>query len=243
MSNSYYKTHPLANIVAMAGEREQQALTNDIKKNGQTEPAVLWRGQLVDGRCRQLACATLNLPLVTRKLDDDLSETEVAKIVKSLNTRRNLTETQKLASAYLEQKRTGNTNREVADEWAVSVRSLQNFKYIAQYRPELVEPLFNGDSVALIDPEKGFKVTTNKVNMLARIVKQEQEAGKVEVVTPTEIESRYFNVYGTIATEAGKAEHRDLVQAFRYSKSKEEMFSALCAELMNYKYQVKSNEQ
>jgi hypothetical protein len=243
MAGEYYKVHSLANIVAMAGEREQQALTNDIRKNGQNEPAVLWRNQLVDGRCRQLACITLDIPLKTRELSKDLSEDEVAKVVKSLNTRRNLTETQKLASAYLEQKRTGATNKEVAAEWAVSVRSMQNFKYIAQHRPELVEPLFNGDSVSVIDPEKGFKITTNKVNLLARIVKQEQEDGKVEVVTPMELESRYFNVYGTIATEAGKIEHRDLVKAFRYSKSKEEMFSALCAELMNYKYQVKDNEQ
>ena len=235
--SDYYNIHPLANIVAMASEREQAALTSDIKTNGQNEPAVLWRGQIVDGRCRQLACATLDIPLDTRELDDNLSEDDVSKIVKSLNTRRNLTETQKLASAYLEQQRTGRSNKDIATEWAISVRSLQNFKYIAQFRPELIDPLFNGDSVAVIDPDKGYKVTTNKVNTLARIVKLEQEAGKVVVVPLAKVEAMTYSVVSPISTEKGREEHKDLVAAFKYSSSKEQMFSALCAELMNYKYQ------
>lgn len=238
MENKYYDIHPLANIVAMAGEREQTALTQDILRNGQNEPAVLWRGQIVDGRCRQLACTTLGLPLETRELGDSLSEEEVAKVVKSLNTRRNLTETQKIVSAYLEQKRTGRTNKQIADEWAIAVRSLQNFKYVAQHRPELVDPLFNGDSVKVTDPDKGYKVTTNKVNTLARIVKLEQEQGKVEVVKLSEVEAIQYNVNGVISTEAGRAEHKDLVNAFKHSASKEQMFAAMAAELMNYKYQV-----
>jgi hypothetical protein len=198
----------------------------------------LWNGKIVDGRCRQLACVTLGIPLDTRELDSELTEAEVAKIVKSLNTRRNLTETQKLASAYLEQQRNGFSNKEIAADWAISVRSLQNFKYIALYRPELVEPLFNGDSVAIIDPDKGYKITTNKVNTLARIVKLEQETGKVEVVQRTQVEAMQYNVNGIINTEIGKQEHRNLVNAFKHSPSKEQMFSAMLAELMNYKYQV-----
>jgi len=239
MTNVLYNIHPLANIVAMAGEREQAALTQDIMQNGQTEPAVLWRGQIVDGRCRQLACATLDIPLATRTLDENMTEDEVAVVVKSLNTRRNLTDTQKIASAYLDQKRTGKSNKQIAQEWAVSVRTLQNFKYIAQHREELVEPLFNGDSVKVVDPEQGYVVTTNKVNTLARIVKLGEEKGKVEIVKPTELESIQYSVTGTIATEAGRSEHRDLVKAFKHSNSKEQMFSAVLAELMNYKYQVK----
>lgn len=233
-----YSIHPLANLVAMANEREQAALTQDILNNGQNEPAVLWKGKIVDGRCRQLACTTLGIALKTRELDAALTEDEVTKVVKSLNTRRNLTETQKLASAYLEQERIGKTNNEAAAEWAVSVRSLQNFKYIAQHRPELVSPLFNGDSVAIIDPDKGYKVTTNKVNTLARIVKLEQELGKVEIVKHSQAEAMQYSVNGSISTEIGRAEHKDLVGAFRVSSSKEAMFSAMAAELMNYKYKV-----
>lgn len=234
----HYEIHPLATIVAMANEKEQAALTQDIKKNGQNEPAVLWQGMIVDGRCRQLACATLGVDLLTRELDSSLSEAEVAKIVKSLNTRRNLTETQKIVSAYLEQERSGVTNKQIAQEWAIAVRSLQNFKYVASHRPEMVEPLFNGDSVKIIDPDKGHKITTNKVNTLARIVKLEQEMGKVEIVKPAQVDAMQYSIINAISTEAGRAEHKDLVKAFKYSNSKEEMFSAMAAELMNYKYQL-----
>lgn len=235
---SYYEIHPLANIVAMASTREQQALTQDILRNGQNEPAVLWRNQIVDGRCRQLACATLGIPLETRALGDNLTEAEVAKVVKSLNTRRNLTETQKIVSGYLEQKRTGQTNAQIAEEWAVSVRSLQNFKIVAQHRPELVEPLFNGDSVVVIDPDKGYEVTTNKVNTLARIVKAEHEVATVKIVKPEQVEAMQYSVNNLINTEIGRSEHKDLVAAFRYTANKEQMFSAMAAELMNYKYQI-----
>jgi hypothetical protein len=77
-----YPIHNLANIVAMAPEAEQIALTEDIERNGQTQPAVLWKGKIVDGRCRQLACQTLGIELDTRELDSKLSEDEVAQIVK-----------------------------------------------------------------------------------------------------------------------------------------------------------------
>lgn len=236
--HEYYDIHPLANLVAMASDREQAALTQDILKNGQNEPAVLWNGKIVDGRCRQLACTALGIALETRALDDKLTEEEVSKIVKSLNTRRNLTETQKLASAYLEQARSGKTNNDISSEWAISVRSFQNFKYIAQHKPELISPLFNGDSVSIMDPDKGYKITTNKINTLARIVKKEQEVNSVVIVTPAQVEAMQYSVNSRITTEMGKAEHKDLLGAFRVSNSKEAMFSAMAAELMNYKYQV-----
>ena len=233
-----YEIHPLANTVAMANLREQQALTHDISVNGQNEPAVLWKGKIVDGRCRQVACSTLGVPLIVRSLKDDMPEEDVAKLVKSLNTRRNLTATQKLASAYKAQLGTNKTNAQIAIEWAVSVRSLQNFKFIAEHRPELVEPLFKGESVVVTDPEKGHKITTHKVNTLARIIKVEAEAGKVETITPEEVEAKEYNVNNVIATEKGRQEHRDLVNAFKSTTSKEQMFSIMAAELMNYKYRI-----
>ena len=232
------ETHPLANIVAMANEREQQALTDDIKNNGQNEPAVLWNGQIVDGRCRQLACMTLNVPLLTRELDASLSEEEVGKIVKSLNTRRNLTMTQKITSAYYEQQRTNATNAEIAKQWAVSERSLKSCKYIASRRPELIDPLFNGDSVVVTDPDKGYDVTTNKINTLARIVKREAEDKKVITVSPEQVEAMEYSVSSPIATEKGREEYKELVNQFKHAFDKEHMFSTMVAELMNYKYRI-----
>lgn len=41
-----YKIHPAANLVPMATETEQRALTQDIDDNGQKEEATLYRGKI-----------------------------------------------------------------------------------------------------------------------------------------------------------------------------------------------------
>ena len=227
-----YEIHELANVVAMASEKEQIALMLDIKKNGQREPAVLWNGEIVDGRCRQLACSTLGIPLKVKELSGDLSFEQVRLTVKSLNTRRNLTLTQKIVSAYKQQLSTGETNAEVVKQWAISDRSLKNFKYVAKHRADYVEPLFDGKSIIIRDAEKGFDVTTNKVNTIARIVKKAEEYNKVRV---DESETVEFTVDGSIKTEQGKHEYYRLVST--YGVNDVELRKVLL-EYVNYKYQL-----
>lgn len=213
----------------MANEKEQLALTEDIRDNKQTELAVLWKGQLVDGRCRQLACETLGIELMTRELDSSLTEEEVAKIVKSLNTRRNLTMTQKIVSAYKQQLSTKETNTAVSKQWAISDRSLKNLKYIAKYRPEFVDPLFDGNSVVIFDDKKGYDVTTNKISTLARIVKKELERKTVIVDTSESVE---FTVDGQIKTEMGKDWYYSVVN----TRNLEVDIRMYLVELANYKF-------
>ena len=197
-----YEVDQLANLVAMASEQEQLALTEDIKANGQRESAVLWQGRIVDGRCRQLACVTLGIELDVRELDSNLSREEVAVIVKSLNTRRNLTDMQKCMSAYKQQVQKQLSNDEVSKQWGIALGTYKNAKYIAVNRPELVEDLFNGKSVSLVDPDKGYVVTTNKINTLARIVKKINEIG-ITVDTSEQV-TISFNVDGVLKTEKAK---------------------------------------
>lgn len=197
-----YEVDQLANLVAMASEQEQLALTEDIRVNGQRESAVLWQGRIVDGRCRQLACVTLGIELDVRELDSNLSREEVAVIVKSLNTRRNLTDMQKCMSAYKQQVQKQLSNDEVSKQWGIALGTYKNAKYIAVNRPELVEDLFNGKSVSLLDPDKGYVVTTNKINTLARIVKKINEIG-ITVDTSEQV-TISFNVDGVLKTEKAK---------------------------------------
>ena len=89
----------MAGIVPMASDKEQIALNDDIAANGLREPVVLWRKEIVDGRCRQKACIIAQRPIMAKELDDSLTEDEVRIFVKSVNTRRNLTATQKIISA------------------------------------------------------------------------------------------------------------------------------------------------
>lgn len=197
-----YPIDELAGIVAMADEKEQLALTEDIKKNGQQEPAVLWQGRIVDGRCRQLACITLGLKLKTRSLDNSLSREEVSRVVKSLNTRRNLTDMQKAMSAFKEQEKKWDTNEEVAKRWGLALGTYKNARYIGINRPDMIDDLFNGKTVKVFDPDKGFDITTDKINTLARIVKKTKELNVVED-TSEKVEI-HWNTDGLIKTEAGK---------------------------------------
>ena len=231
-----YDIHELANLVAMANDKEQLALTEDIKANGQEDPAVLWKGKIVDGRCRQLACEILDIELKVRKLNDNLSHEEVSKVVKSLNTRRNLTMTQKIMSAVQEQERTGETNISIAQQWAISDRSLKSGKYIKKHKPEFVDHLFNGESVIIQDYDKGFDVTTNKINTLARLIKKELELDLVIEDTSGNME---FSVDGNIKTEMGKEWYYTTKVGLNLpDKGTEIAVSILLVELANLKFKL-----
>ncbi len=198
-----YEIDELANIVAMASELEQKALTGQIRENGQIDAVVLWRGKIIDGRCRQLACEALGRKLRTRSLDSNLSKEEVARIVKSLNIRRNLTQTQKAMSAYKEQLASGVSNSKSAESWGIPLGTYKNAKYLATYGEEYVEDLFNGKSVKILDPDKGFEITTAKLNTIARIIKKTKELAFITINNDEELLMEW-SVEGTIKTEQGK---------------------------------------
>lgn len=227
-----YPIDELANIVAMANEAEQIALTEDIKRNGQREPAVLWQGRIVDGRCRQLACHTLGIELLVREVDSKLTREEVVAVVKSLNTRRNLTDMQKAMSAYKQQETAWQTNEDIAKQWGLPISTYKNARYVAMNRPEFVEPLFNGKSIEVLDPDKGYKITTNKINTLARIVKKTREKTLV-VVDDSELVS--FKVDGLIKTEEGKNAYYSIVNTCNVTDMR--IITALI-EWANLKYRI-----
>lgn len=224
----------LAGIVAMASELEQLALTEDIRQNGQRESAVLWRGEIVDGRCRQVACIALGLELRTMELDDKLSVDEVRTIVKSLNTRRNLTQTQKMMSAFKEQERQWRTNEEMAATWGMALGSYKNARYVATARPDFVDALFNGKSVVIVDPDKGREITTDKINTLARIIKKTKE---VEVLVVDTSEVITFSVDSLIKTEAGKEWYYGKMSTLSIPDS-DVAIRMDYVELANYKFKV-----
>lgn len=177
------KTYPIneemAGLVPMALEVEQIALTEDIKQNGLREPIVLWRGEIVDGRCRQKACVAVGQSIHVKELDSNLSKEDVRGIVKSLNTRRNLTTTQKVISAC---KQTLNPNHTLSIEntaksWGISKRLLDNARYISKHRPEIIEPLFGGESVAIVD-KHGRHIDSNKVSAVYAWAKRWNESNQ-----------------------------------------------------------------
>lgn len=198
-----YEVHELANIVPMASKKELEALKVDIATNGQKEPILLYKNKIIDGRNRQLVCMELGIAVKTKEITETMSDTDLAAYVKSLNTRRNLTDTQKVMSALKYQEKNKTTNVTTAQMWGVSERTLKNAKYINKYKPEFIEPLFQGRSVEIIDLETENKTTSKKITTIAKSIKRNNEYEKVTVDTSEEVDVS-FSVDAKIKTEAGK---------------------------------------
>ena len=63
--------HPLSNMFPLMQGEESDALVEDIRKNGQREPIVLYQGKVLDGRNRHNACLAAEVGLKISKHEDD----------------------------------------------------------------------------------------------------------------------------------------------------------------------------
>lgn len=224
-----YEIHEYAALVPLASDAEQAALNEDIKTNGLQDPIVLWKGKVVDGRCRQQACIYADERIRIKELDENLTDEEVKITVKSLNTRRNLTMTQKVIAACKISLDPHNSLSilELALSWGIKEGLLKNARYISKNAPDLIEPLFNGFSVEIKD-QFGKEVMSNKISTVYAYIKRESENVKKD--TSEEIHEWKENSY--IKTQAGKDWY------YHFTKNKNlDMETQMClAELANFKF-------
>lgn len=219
----------LAGLVPMATEAEQAVLTADINENEQRDAIVLWRGEVVDGRCRQKALTTLGKHILYKELDDKLTEEEVRIFVKSVNTRRNLTSTQKVMVACMESLKPTETRpiAVIAKSWGISRDILGNARFIVKENPEWGQILFNGGSVPIIDTSGNEKIT-NKVTTIYAYLKKLSEAVKEDTQ-----HAWHEDTY--IKTQAGKEWYYSQVSSLD-SQTDIMRVKMLLAELANYKF-------
>lgn len=225
----------LAGLVPMASDAEQAVLTADISENEQRDAIVLWRGEVVDGRCRQKALTTLGKHILYKELDDVLTEDEVKIFVKSVNTRRNLTPTQKVMIACRESMHTSSTKplMAIAKSWGISKEILGNARFIVREKPEWEEVLFNGGSVAVTD-NNGNEKYTNKITTIYAYLKKLSEA--------VEEDNQYAWQEDTyIKTQAGKEWYYTQVSSLD-SQTDILRVKMLLAELANYKFSTGSTD-
>jgi hypothetical protein len=81
------KFHPITLEYCDMEPGEYAALREDIRVNGQRVPAIIWNGQVIDGRHRAKVCAELGLKLITQDWKF-ATEEEVKAFVASLNQHR-----------------------------------------------------------------------------------------------------------------------------------------------------------
>ena len=219
-----YEIHAFAALVPMASTAEQAALNENVKANGLRQPVVLWQGKIIDGRCRQIACKYANAQIMVTELDDNLTEEAVKITVKALNTRRNLTMTQKIISAC---KETLNSSHKLsitdtADSWGISDSILKNARYIATHAVYYIEPLFNGGSVTIMNAT-GEEVISNKVSAVYASLKRQQEQVSENIEHGWK-EDSFIN------TQAGKDWYYITMRDQTYTRE------ILAAKLANYRF-------
>lgn len=66
MSNTEYQWHPASKIFPMLSDDKLMELADDIEKNGQREPVLLFDGMVLDGRNRMCACKLKGIDPLTR---------------------------------------------------------------------------------------------------------------------------------------------------------------------------------
>lgn len=164
------KIHELANMVPMASPLEQEALRDSIERNGQREPIILYRGSIVDGRCRALACENLGIDVDQVDLPHKMPLKEVKKMVMDLNTRRNLNTAQKaIIAVRAKQGNPGMTARDVGRMWGVRANEFSCANYLLKHRPDLLDILFEGGLVAVEDGKQSRSISTIKAFVARQI--------------------------------------------------------------------------
>lgn len=90
--------HPVANIFPMMTENEFESLKDNIEENGLIQPIYLFKGQIIDGRNRYLACLERGIEPTFRNYEG--AESDLLTFVISLNLqRRHLNTSQKACLA------------------------------------------------------------------------------------------------------------------------------------------------
>jgi len=217
----------LAGVVPMAMPAEQATLTAHIKEYGQKEPIVLWKGKVVDGRCRQKALVSLGRHISYKELDSGLSRSDVEVYVKAVNTRRNLTSSQKVAAACKEYLRSKGvtTQLKVAKSWGISTRILLNAIWLHELDSSIIQTVFDGGTIAIVDSNGKHKLS-NKITSIYAHYKRVQEA-------VVEDSSNGWKESSSIHTQAGKDWYYETVSSNSVGSI---AIKVLLAELANYKF-------
>ena len=170
----YYQIHKAASLVPLPTKEEQEALTEDIRTNGQQVPISLYRGKIIDGRSRQNACIELMISVDAKELPNNMKLNEIESFVKSVNTRRNLTRVQKVMVALTEARKETNPNySEFAKRWGISAPEMSNAKFIMEHRKEYIKILFDGKTITYVEAATGKTKTGTSLYPIRQAIQKE----------------------------------------------------------------------
>lgn len=263
------KFHPVADLFPRMSAEDFAALREDIRAHGVLDPIWVWKGQVIDGRHRALACDEVGIKCPTREWEG--IESDLVSFVLSLNLkRRHLDASQRAmvaaAIANLAEGRPKTppiggvsvSTEQAATMLNVGVRSVERAKKVVESgAPELKEAVEQGKvSVAaaaevaeLPKSQQKRVVAQDRVQEVAAELREERKpkadpAPKDE--KPDELEalkSENEDLRGRLAEMASAQEPlQDEVEFLRKIESEGDKLAAACAEVKRLQIVVRGQE-
>lgn len=180
--------HPASEIFPLMGGDELQELADNIEKNGQREPVVLWKdGTVLDGRNRMLACELAGVEPKCRVVEEDC---DPAQLVLSLNLhRRHLTTSQRaIVAARLkvyyeveakERQRSGGREKGSANLREASGKASEKAAEKLTVSPRAVEQaaaVLKSGTPELVQAVSGGKLAVSTAADVATLPREQQRA-------------------------------------------------------------------
>jgi hypothetical protein len=145
------KAHPLADLFSMLPPDELEELADDIAKNGQQEPILVYKGLVIDGRNRLAACTAAGIKPVTVEFEPKAKEPkaiedEIAALITSRNLmRRNITAGQRAVYfAMLNPKRQGQKGLRMNSSEVGSKQTLDRARFVLEKAPDKATEVLQG---------------------------------------------------------------------------------------------------
>jgi hypothetical protein len=176
--------HQFANLFPMVAERHLQELAQDIRGRGLLEPIVLFEGQILDGRCRYLACKVAG---VEPKFEHYSGNDPLGYVLSRNLHRRHLTESQRamVAAKAADLKRGANQHTEglpigrAAQLLNVGQRSVARAREVLRHGvPELAKAV------------EGGKLPVSSAAEISRMTMQEQRDSVASALGGTTADGR-----------------------------------------------------
>lgn len=150
--------HELTNLTPPMTDADYNALLEDMEVNGQMDPVLVYRGKIIDGRHRYKVMTQLNAEFIkVIHLPSNTTRNEIIGLIKTKETHRHQTPTQKAIYAFNMQKlhKEGAfgqasiriTQADAAKLYGASAALLARVSKLNKLRPDLLEVLFNGGKI------------------------------------------------------------------------------------------------
>lgn len=162
------ETHPV-----MTPE-QFDALKNDIKINGQLQPAIVYRGKIVDGRHRYRALTELGAETIKiNRLQNNLKLEEVTNLVNSTEMRRHQSPTQLAIKGYRLYKLGNLTQKDIPSRVGCSLTNLKAVITLESFgRVDIIELLESGGKMN-VSRDGRFSKMTDSLLAIVGFIKEE----------------------------------------------------------------------